>query len=162
MSLYYQEKIKRSKVPFLAALVGVAIVLLVISGLLESLSGQDSMMLENGILVALFGVLGYMLLHSSKKQIKYSLVHQELLIQEENAGKMRVQDRLFLSQVRSFHPVSLSEKMACISTDASCLIHKAWKLTYEKNGRIRTVIMRPSERLARTIHRELDQLTVQS
>ena len=161
MSLYYQEKIKLSKLPFIAALVIVAVVLLVISTTAKAIASMGYFKLVDGILLAMFVWAGYLLIHSSQKQIRYSLVQQELLIQEQNAGNMKIQSMVFLNQVRSFKPVNITEKMACVSTDATCLIHKAWKLTYEKNGKVRSLIMRPSEGLAKTIRRELEHLTVQ-
>ena len=155
MSLFYQERIKRSKVPFLAAMVAAAVGLLTLSNMIKAFSGNESSQYLDWMLLGLFAIVVIGLRHSSKRQIRYSLVQSEILIQEESSGKLKIMDRVSLNQILSFKPVNLSEKLICVSSDASCLIHKAWKLTYEKNGRLRTIIMRHSDRLASKIDYEL-------
>lgn len=158
MSLYYQERIKRSKVPFLAAMVVVAVGLLTVSNLIKAISNHQAIQYMDWLLLVLFAISVLGLIHSSKRQIRYSLVQSEILIQEASAGKLKIMDRVAVHQVLSFKPVNLSEKLVCVSSDATCLIHKAWKLTYEKNGKVRTIIMRPSDRLASKIDHELAHL----
>lgn len=158
MSLYYQEKITRNKVPFITGLVLAGAALLVIANALDDSSELRWQSLLDGVLLFSFVFLGTAMIRSSKRGFKYTLVGNELIIREENSGKFKVQDRISLGTIQTFIPAQMLEKLSCIRTDITCLFHRSWKLTYVENGRRKTVIIRPSERMAGSIRKEIGKL----
>ena len=160
MSLYYQEKIQRRKLPFIAGLLALALMLIMVSSWTRQNAVGRLVTLVDGMLFVLFLALTVRIIHSSKKQMKYSLVQDELIIQEVRAGRKKVQDRIHLNQIISFQPVSFIRKLNCIGKDSTCLIHHSYELNYKANEKNRSVIIRPSDRLAKAIQKELKQLSL--
>lgn len=158
MSLYYQEKITRNKVPFITGLVIAGAALLVIANPLNEHSVIRWQSLLDSALLFIFAFLGMAMIRSSKRGFKYTLVGNELIIREENSGKFKVQDRISLGFIQTFIPAPMLEKLNCIRTDITCLFHRSWKLTYLENGKRKTVIIRPSERMAASIRKEIGKL----
>lgn len=152
MSFYYQEKVVHNRMPYLAALLLLAVLLLTLAGAVGAAGlTEGSKTLFNWLLLAVYILCAGKIIKNSTRRFKYSLMQDELIIREMNPGKPRIHDRIHLNKIRSFQPMPLLSRLACISEDDACPASRFWKLTYEKDGRIRTRFIHPSNSLAEKI-----------
>ncbi|PKK39615.1 hypothetical protein ABB02_00954 [Clostridiaceae bacterium JG1575] len=156
MACFYNEKVKRHKTPFFILVVLLGVALLSFSTLAKAhlISGGFETILDVS-LIALFLIFAVGLMQGSRVTLKYCLMPEELLVQRIQKDHLELVERVRLKNIQSFQEITGAAKLSCLNKDMACLFHRSWRLTYQQQGRQKTLILRPSDSMAEKIQHAL-------